>query len=209
MKKSLFTPLVALLLGASSLVQAQEDNKSWTLQTGFAYGYSSNSGSAFSTALYAGKRLSEVLELGVSLDLTLRQGKLYDHTITHVNDIPNNPLGSLTTNSWFNRYTRGSSISYAGIVGFSPTKLIWKNTRHDLVVGLQMGALHQQYHHLNINNEGNPQAHVWTGTNTYLMYGPRIAYEYRISNTLGAGLVYFHDFNDRGSSAHLTFNVHL
>ncbi|PVZ12168.1 hypothetical protein C7382_10555 [Porphyromonas loveana] len=38
---------------------------------------------------------------------------------------------------------------------------------------------------------------------------PRIAYEYRISNTLGAGLVHFHDFNAGGSSAHLTFNVLL
>ncbi len=73
----------------------------------------------------------------------------------------------------------------------------------------KMGALHQQYHHPNINNEGSPQAHVWTETKTYLTYGPRIAYEYRISNTLGAGLAYFHDFNAGGSSAHLTFNVLL
>lgn len=185
MKKLFLILLAAFAIGASTTMQAQEKAKTWTLQVGAGYTMTERLNDAFATGFYAGKRLFNVLELGVSVNVSLKQSPYY--SFSYADAMPNSSYYYLS--AWqldgeeWTQVNYGTAYAFTGVIGFSPTRLIWKNTRHDLVLGVQLGTSGKHGHWVYRNV---PDMHIVVSTygNSSFAYGPRLAYEYRISNTL-------------------------
>lgn len=192
-------------------MQAQEKAKTWTLQVGAGYTQTERLNDAFATGFYAGKRLFNVLELGASVNASLRQSPYYSYTYAQANALDNYyyiHASQIEGENWLSQQF-GSAFSFTGVVGFSPTRLIWKNTRHDLVLGAQVGASYKQAHFV-LRNVEMASVNVWTFADTYFAYGPRLAYEYKISDTLGVGITASYDMSPIEMFTTLaTFNVHF
>ncbi|OWP32659.1 hypothetical protein CBG53_03900 [Porphyromonas gingivalis] len=94
------------------------------------------------------------------------------------------------------------------VAGFSPIKLIWKNSRHDLVLAGQAGLSYKNNNYLYMDVD-NKHAMARTYANGKFSLGARMAYEYRISNALGAGATATYEFGGEVFAALATFNVHF
>lgn len=211
MKKLFLILLTAFAIGASTTMQAQEKAKTWTLQVGAGYTQTDRLNDAFATGFYAGKRLFNVLELGATFNASLQHDPYYSYSTTDINSTTNDysfQLSQIVGEEW-TRQEFGSAFSFTGVVGFSPTKLIWKDTRHDLVLGVQLGASYKQTHSVYFD-ANNSRIVVTTFADTYFAYGPRLAYEYKISDTLGVGITASYDMSPIEMFTTLaTFNVHF
>lgn len=211
MKRSLLIILIAFTIGLSTSIQAQNKAKTWTVQVGAGYAETERLGDAFASGFYVGKRLFNALELGVSVNASLKQDPYYSYTYASANALDNYyyiHASQIEGENWKWQYF-GSAFSFTGVVGFSPTKLIWKNTRHDLVLGVQVGAAYKQAHFV-LRNVEMSHINVWTFADTYFSYAPRLAYEYKISDTLGVGVTASYDLSPIELFTTLaTFNVHF
>ncbi|WP_373818369.1 hypothetical protein [Porphyromonas loveana] len=211
MKRSLLIILIAFSIGLSTSIQAQNKVKTWTVQVGAGYTVTERLGDAFASGFYVGKRLFNVLELGVSVNASLTQDPYY--SFSYADAMPNSSYyfiqATQVEGEEWTQVEFGSAFSFTGVVGFSPTRLIWKNTRHDLVLGAQIGSAYKQHHWVYRNV---PDSHIVVSTfaNTSFSYGPRLAYEYKISDTLGVGVTASYDLSSIELFTTLaTFNVHF
>ena len=209
MNKKVLLLIAVLLCGIGSEAVAQEKSKTWTLQAGIGYGQTEYLGDAFASGFYVGKRLANVIEVGFTMYNLLSQKTEYGFSYAEATALPYHYLEvAQYEDATWKSLNSGSSTSYMAVAGFSPIKLIWKNSRHDLVLAGQAGL---SYKHANYLYRDEDKMHVLVRTYSHakLSYGARLAYEYRISNTLGAGATATYDFEHEILAALATFNVHF
>lgn len=209
MNKKVLLLIAVLLCGISNEAVAQEKSKTWTLQAGIGYGETEYVGEAFASGFYVGKRFVDAIEVGFTVYNLKSQDLERAHSYAEATDLPYyyihvTQYGDAT----WKRLQAGSATAYMAVAGFSPIKLIWKNSRHDLVLAGQAGLSYKHAHYL-YRDVDKMHVLVWTYSNAKLSYGARLAYEYRISNTLGAGATASYDFEHEILTALATFNVHF
>ena len=209
MNKKVLLLIAVLLCGIGSEAVAQEKSKTWTLQAGIGYGDTEYVGQSFASGFYVGKRFVDAIEVGFTVYNLLRQDREYGFSYAEATDLPYYYIHiTQYEDATWKRLEAGSATSYMAVAGFSPIKLIWKNSRHDLVLSGQAGL---SYKHANYLYRDEDKMHVLVRTYSHakLSYGARLAYEYRISNTLGAGATATYDFEHEILAALATFNVHF
>lgn len=209
MNKKVLLLTAVLLCGIGSEAVAQEKSKTWTLQAGIGYGQTEYLGDAFASGFYVGKRLANVIEVGFTMYNLLSQKTEYGFSYAEATALPYHYLEvAQYEDATWKSLNSGSSTSFMAVAGFSPIKLIWKNSRHDLVLAGQAGLSYKNNNYLYMDVD-NKHAMARTYANGKFSLGARMAYEYRISNTLGAGATATYEFGGEVFAALATFNVHF
>ena len=149
MNKKVLLLIAVLLCGIGSEAVAQEKSKTWTLQAGIGYGQTEYLGDAFASGFYVGKRLANVIEVGFTMYNLLSQKTEYGFSYAEATALPYHYLEvAQYEDATWKSLNSGSSTSFMAVAGFSPIKLIWKNSRHDLVLAGQAGLSYKNNNYL-------------------------------------------------------------
>ena len=142
MNKKVLLLIAVLLCGIGSEAVAQEKSKTWTLQAGIGYGDTEYVGQSFASGFYVGKRFVDAIEVGFTVYNLLRQDREYGFSYAEATDLPYYYIHiTQYEDATWKRLEAGSATSYMAVAGFSPIKLIWKNSRHDLVLPVRQAFL--------------------------------------------------------------------
>ncbi|WP_304295955.1 hypothetical protein [Porphyromonas gulae] len=207
MKRTLLL-LVVLLYGIAAPLAAQDVIRPWSLQAGAGYSDTQNIPGGFTYGFYLGKRMGSFLEVGLSMYNSTRQ------TANNADSYASNDTdGSFqvnisSPNEKWSFFDAGSANCYMVVVGVNPLQLFWQNSPHNLLLAAQAGLSNKHNIHFIYGDKG-AKVNIYTNSNTYIGYGARVSYEYRILKSVGAGAAMMYDHGNKMLTAMATLTTHF
>lgn len=206
MKQTLLI-IAALLCMTGSHVSAQDIGKPWSMQIGAGYSETDNVPGSFTYGFYLGHRIGSVLEVGISMYNATRQSSRDTYSYaSNENEGTLNVTVTPDNNETWTFFDSGSANCYMAVVGFSPMRMLFHNSDHDLVIAAQVGLSNK--HNIRfayLNQESN--VNIYTNSMTRLGYGARVAYQYYLSKTIGAGATAIYDNGNKMLTAMATLTA--
>lgn len=201
---------LAIILSSATFYHSQAQvnhNSEWVMSVGLGY----SSGETYEHGFAQGAGIAyryNIFEFGFSF----RHGFVQTPSSTKVHGLAFTQKGvsqslqiSQDKEGYFN-YDSGHTTSLDLSIGVNPLKLIEGNERHNLIVSFIGGIGARNKSYLTDSEKGLT---IETEQGTFWSYGPRVAYEYMLTDMIGLGLSATYDSGQSNFYGLVNLSVHF